>query len=180
MPPCLQIQLGSSSLQNAMEKMAPRLDYRLNYVAGFYPKRDTFAYLYYNKGMDAIQAQQLIVQLEPLQAPCLVFLTSASDAVVELLVEANVSLVHVGPWPNERFSQLMQVAQARYKAIAKQQSQLKSQQQKLADVQIINQAKGKLMQQQNVSEARAHAAMQRLAMSRGVSMADIARQVLHS
>lgn len=136
------------------------------------------AQLYVGKSITLTQAKDMSDLVVKLSTPLLVLLEEAEQDIVDCLVNADVAMVYVGAWPEERFSQLLSVAQARYLASCRQKMQLAAGQKKLAEVRVISQAKGLLMQQQNISEARAHSAMQRLAMNRGVSLSEIARQLL--
>jgi len=136
------------------------------------------AQLYVGQSVTLSQAQEISALVHQLSVPLLVLLEEAEQEIVDCLVHADVAMLYVGDWPQERFTQLLSVAQARYVTYCRHQSQLQASRQKLDDASTISQAKGLLMQQQNVSESRAHSAMQRLAMARGVSLGDIAKQLL--
>lgn len=149
-------------------------------IVNIYRPQSCLAHLYVASKISAEEAQQLVQQQKQLQAPLMVILKRAEESIIAQLVSGNVPLVYAGGWPGQRIKQLLKVAQERYRAQVKQRQQLLDSQKKIDQMGVINQAKGKLMQQQQVSEARAHAALQRLAMSRGISLAEIARQVLQS
>lgn len=176
----IQVQASNQSEEVRLRILLAEIGLRAQFVDQLYGQQKAAAYLWVGRSMNIAEAELLANKATKFNAPCLVFLQQAEDQVVDYLVAAHVAIVYVGPWPHDRFERLYKVAQARFQAINKQQHQLQAQAQKLAEVQLISQAKGKLMQQQNVSEPRAHGAMQRLAMSRGVSMAEIARQVLQT
>lgn len=176
----IQVQASNQSEEIRLRVRLAETGLRAQFVDQLYGQHKAAAYLWVGRSMTMAEAKLLGPKVGQLNAPCLVFMQQAEDQVVDYLVAAHVAIVYVGSWPKERFQRLFQVAQARYEAITKQQAQLQAQAKKLAEVQLISQAKGKLMQQQNVSESRAHSAMQRLAMSRGVSMAEIARQVIQA
>ncbi|MBT6077315.1 MAG: ANTAR domain-containing protein [Oceanospirillaceae bacterium] len=110
----------------------------------------------------------------------LIMLTRGDDATIESLVNADVSLLHVGPLSHERIPSLLKVAMARHTSSLRKQQHVKQLQSKLHDLKLVNRAKGKLMQQQGISEKQAHATMQKLAMARGQTLGELAQAILTS
>ncbi len=175
----IQARVTNNSEKILTEIMLQEAGFTSRIVNLFRPQA-CLAHIYVASKISAEEAQQLVQQQKQLQAPLMVILKRAEESIIAQLVSGNVPLVYAGGWPGQRFKQLLKVAQERYRAQVKQRQQLLDSQKKIDQMGVINQAKGKLMQQQQVSEARAHAALQRLAMSRGISLAEIARQVLQS
>ncbi len=130
--------------------------------------------------MSLQQMEYIIHHIDSANHAILIMLKQANDATIKSLIEAEASLLHIGPLPHERMPTLLKVAMARHKSRLHQKRQVKKLQIQLQDLKLVNRAKGRLMQQQGISETRAHATMQKLAMVRGQTLGELAQAILTS
>ncbi|HIG36636.1 MAG TPA: ANTAR domain-containing protein [Oceanospirillaceae bacterium] len=126
------------------------------------------------------QMRELIQHTESANYATLVLLEQADDSVINRLVRADIALLHVGPLPHERMPSLLKVAKVRHESRLRRELQVKELQVQMQDMKLVHRAKGKLMQEQGISEPRAHATMQKLAMARGQTLGELAQAILTS
>jgi len=126
------------------------------------------------------QLRDIIKHTESANHAVVVMLERAHDSVIHSLVDAETSLLHVGLLPYERMSFLLKLAVARHELRLRRQQQVKELQVQMQDMKLVSRAKGKLMHQQGITETRAHATMQKLAMARGQTLGELAQAILAS
>ena len=69
---------------------------------------------------------------------------------------------------------------ARHELRLRREQQVKELQVQMQDMKLVSRAKGKLMHQQGITETRAHATIQKLAMARGQTLGELAQAILAS
>ncbi len=93
-------------------------------------------------------------------------------------VAAGVSAYVVAGLETERIRPILDVALARFQHEQDLRRELQAARSELAQRKTIDRAKGLLMQRQGLSESEAYDRLRRMAMDRGLKVADIAQRVL--
>lgn len=110
--------------------------------------------------------------------PVVMFTNDDSVTPLREALKAGVSAYVVASLPAERLAPVLQVAIARFEQDRALRTQLAQAQSKLSERKTLDQAKGILMAQAQMTEAQAHQYMRKLAMDRGQKLADLAQQVI--
>jgi response regulator NasT len=127
-------------------------------------------------GLDGLTALKQINEQCPVAAVAM-----TADRDVELVRRASSEQVLaylVKPFEHYQLGPILQVALARFKELQGLSSENARLQQTLENRKLIERAKGVLMKRHRWSEAEAFRRLQRAAMNRRTTMADLARKVL--
>jgi two-component system, response regulator PdtaR len=128
--------------------------------------------------MDGISAARQIT--EDSDAAVLVLTAFSDKQLVEDAADAGTIGYLVKPFQPPQLLAAVEVALARAAERRDLEAQVDDLESKLAARKIIERAKGKLMEQFNLSENEAYVRMRRTAMDRQVPLVEVARRVLES
>jgi response regulator NasT len=106
------------------------------------------------------------------------FVDKSDTATVQAAIDAGVSAYVVDGLRKERIKSIVDVTISRFHAFDRLQTELNDAKSALAERGIIDQAKGILMQQRNLSEPEAYTLLRRTAMAQNRKIADLARAVV--
>jgi two-component system, response regulator / RNA-binding antiterminator len=110
--------------------------------------------------------------------PVVVFSQDAAQDTMRRALNAGVSAYVIDGLKPERLTPVLQVAIARFEQDNALRAQLAQAQNQVSDSKLVERAKGLLMQSGGMNEDQAHKHLRRLAMDRGMRLADIAKQVI--
>lgn len=115
---------------------------------------------------------------ERLPRPVVVFSEDASDDPMRQALKAGVSAYVVAGLKPERLAPVLQVAIARFEQDLALRQELSRAQAQLSARKNIERAKGILMSEQGLDEDAAYKRMRRLAMDRGLPLAEVAERII--
>ena len=110
--------------------------------------------------------------------PIVLFTDDRDRNRMQRAIRAGVSSYVVAGLAPERLQPVLEVALARFEADAELRAELEATRGQLASRKRIERAKGILMQARALDEEAAYREMRKLAMDRGVKLADIAQQII--
>ena len=110
--------------------------------------------------------------------PVVMFSEDAGDDPMRRALKAGVSAYVVAGLRPERLAPVLQVAIARFEQDLALRRQLDKAQAQLSARKLIERAKGILMSEQGLDEDAAYKRLRRLAMDRGVPLAEVAERVI--
>lgn len=110
--------------------------------------------------------------------PVVVFSEDSSQGPMHSALRAGVSAYVVAGLRPERLEPVLQVAIARFEQDAALRAQLAKAEQQLAGRKVVERAKGVLMAEAGLSEDQAYRRLRRLAMDRGLRLAEAAQSVI--
>lgn len=110
--------------------------------------------------------------------PIVMFATDGDAATIRKAVRAGVSAYIVDGLGAGRVQAIIDVAMARFEEFQALKSELQQANTRLAERKLVERAKGILMQSRSLSEQDAYATLRRTAMTRNLSLAELARQVI--
>ena len=122
--------------------------------------------------------EHLAVMSSTSPRPVVMFAEDASKDPMRRALKAGVSAYVVAGMKVERLEPLLNVAIARFEQESELRAELQETRGKLAERKRIERAKGILMQARALDEEAAYREMRKLAMDRGVKLADIAQQII--
>ena len=110
--------------------------------------------------------------------PIVMFTSDEDTSHVREAVAAGVTAYIVDGLAPERIRPILAVAMARFQHQEALLAELDSARGELQERKLIERAKGLLMQRQGLSEPEAHARLRKVAMNKGMKLADVARQMI--
>ena len=110
--------------------------------------------------------------------PIVMFTHDGDSDTIRAALRAGVSSYVVNGLDPSRIKPILEVAVTRFEEHQTLRRELDKAQTSLADRKVIERAKGILMKQRSVSEAEAYQALRKMAMERGVKMAELSQQVI--
>jgi response regulator NasT len=113
-----------------------------------------------------------------LPRPVIIFSQDGDGEVIRAAVKAGVAAYVVDGLDSARLKPIIEVAVARFEEQQALKRELAEASRKLSDRKNIERAKGLLMKSRGLDEEAAHAALRRLAMNRGKTLGDVAREVV--
>ena len=127
-------------------------------------------------GLDGIEAAQ---QIAPQRGTAVVILTAFSQReLVEQAREAGAMTYLIKPYRRDALVPAVELALARYREMEALEGQVGDLEDRLEVRKIVDRAKGRLIDDQGLSEQDAYAFIQRTAMSQRRTMRDVAGDVL--
>lgn len=117
---------------------------------------------------------------ERMPRPVVVFAEDASDDPMRRALKAGVSAYVVAGLQAERLAPVLQVAIARFEQDLALRQELGRAQAQLAGRKSVERAKGILMQELGLDEDSAYKRLRRLAMDRGVALAEVADRIIEA
>lgn len=112
--------------------------------------------------------------------PVAMFVDRSGAAMVEAAIDAGISAYVVDGLKPERVKPIVDVAIARFQALARLQRELSEARNALAERKLIERAKGMLMTARGIPEEEAYALLRRTAMDEKRKIAEIARSLVAS
>lgn len=122
--------------------------------------------------------EQLAVMNETAPRPVLMFSNDTNQQLIRDAVSAGVTAYLVEGLATERLAPILEVALARFAQEAQLRRRLAEAEGELAERKVIDRAKRLLMDRQKLTEPAAYAALRKLAMDRGMKLAEVARQLV--
>jgi response regulator NasT len=110
--------------------------------------------------------------------PVVVFTDDGDRAKIQESILAGVSAYVVDGLSSERVAPIVEVAIARFNACQAMRNNLEKAENQLAQRKDIERAKGMLMRQRGWSEEEAFQAMRKMAMDKGIRLAEVARHLV--
>ena len=110
--------------------------------------------------------------------PIAMFVDKSDSETVQAAIDAGVSAYVVDGLRKERVKPILDVTISRFHAFDRLRSELQQAKVALEDRKIIDQAKGILMQQRNLSEDDAYVLLRRTAMNQNRKIAELARSLV--
>ena len=128
------------------------------------PDRDTFEHLC------------IISRDQP--RPIVMFTHDDDSDKIRAAIRAGVSAYVVDGLKSERLKPIMDVAIARFNEFHGMRRELEKAENQLAERKVLDRAKGILMKQRGWSEEESYQALRKMAMDKGVKLAEVAGQVI--
>ena len=150
----------SGQLTREVEKLAPDIIL----IETDSPSRDTL--------------EHLAVVNEHMPRPVIIFTQEGESETIREAIRVGVSAYVVDGLDASRIKAVIEVARARFEEHQALRQELATSNRKLSDRKLLERAKGVLMKARGLDEDGAYHALRKLAMERGKTMADIARDVL--
>ncbi len=110
--------------------------------------------------------------------PIVMFTNDGDKAKIQAAIRAGVSAYVVDGLKSERLGAIMDVAIARFNEFQTMRHNLDKAESQLVERKDIERAKGILMKQRGWSEEESYQALRKMAMAKGVKLAEVARQVV--
>lgn len=110
--------------------------------------------------------------------PTVMFVERTDGETAKAAIDAGTSAYVVDGLRRERIRPVLDVAIARFEALARLTTELSGARHALEERKLVERAKSILMKQHGLAEHEAYALLRRSAMNRGVKIGDIARSVL--
>lgn len=125
---------------------------------------------------DTLEHLAIINELNP--KPVVMFAEDNDRQLIGKAVRSGVSAYVVDGLSHHRVINILEVAIARFREYQALKEELVQTKNKLADRKIVEKAKGLLMTQKQVSEEEAYKALRKMAMDKGITLAEVAANVV--
>lgn len=129
-------------------------------------------------GRDALESMRALHQDEP--RPVVLFANRGEPEQIEAALEAGVAAYVVEGLAPNRVGPVVEVAIRRFRAYQALREELETTRATLAARRLIDAAKARLMETRRLTEQEAYRRLRRMAMDRGMRLAEAARAVLNS
>jgi response regulator NasT len=113
-----------------------------------------------------------------LPLPIVIFAEYDSPNVIKKAIKAGVSAYVVHEILPQRIKSILLVANERFKAVQALRNELKQAKSQLEDRKYIERAKGYIMQQKQISESEAYAALRNMAMNQSSTLATVSKNII--
>ena len=113
-----------------------------------------------------------------LPLPIVIFAEYDSPNVIKKAIKAGVSAYVVHEILPQRIKSILLVANERFKAVQALRNELKQAKSQLEDRKYIERAKGYIMQQKQISESEAYAALRNMAMDQSSTLATVSKNII--
>ena len=110
--------------------------------------------------------------------PIVMFTHDGDSDKIRAAMRAGVSAYVVDGLQSERLRPIMDVAMARFNEFQSMRNELEKAENQLAERKYVERAKGILMKQRGWSEEEAYQALRKMAMDKGLKVAEVASQLL--
>jgi len=110
--------------------------------------------------------------------PIVMFTHDDDSEKIRTAIQAGVSAYVVDGLKSERLRPIMDVAMARFQEFQSMRRELEKAEDLLAGRKDLDRAKGILMKQRGWTEEEAYQALRKIAMDKGLKLAEVARQVI--
>jgi two-component system, response regulator / RNA-binding antiterminator len=127
-------------------------------------------------GRDALESMRALNQDEP--RPVVLFANRGEPDQIEAALEAGVAAYVVEGLMPHRVRPVIEVAIRRFRAHQALRDELESTRATLAARRLIDRAKARLMETRHITEQEAYRRLRRMAMDRGIRMAEAAKAIL--
>lgn len=129
-----------------------------------------------SEARDTLEHVVLATRDEP--RPIVMFTNEHDTAQIRAAVAAGVSAYIVAGLSPERIRPILDVALARFEHEQGLRDDLQQARDALRERKLIDRAKGLLMQRQQLAEAEAYARLRRMAMDKGLRVAEVAQRLI--
>lgn len=110
--------------------------------------------------------------------PVAMFVDHSDEILTQAAISAGLSAYVVNGLQKDRIKPVLETAVARFRMIAKMQTELDAAKQALSDRKMIERAKGLLIQARNISEEEAYGLLRKTAMGQGRKVIDVATSLV--
>ncbi len=110
----------------------------------------------------------------PRDRPVAMFVDQTDAVMTQAAISAGLSAYVVNGLQKDRIKPVLETAIARFRMVAKMQSELDAAKQALSDRKTIDRAKGLLMRAREISEDEAYGLLRKTAMDQGRKVIDVA------
>jgi response regulator NasT len=110
--------------------------------------------------------------------PIAIFVDQSDSATVQAAIDAGVAAFIVDGLRKERVKAILDITISRFRALDRMRSDLDAAKSALQDRKVVDQAKGILMKQRNLSEEEAYGLLRRTAMSQNRKIGELARALV--
>ncbi|HET8697279.1 MAG TPA: ANTAR domain-containing protein [Gammaproteobacteria bacterium] len=110
--------------------------------------------------------------------PIAIFVDRSDSATVQAAIDAGVAAFIVDGLRKERVKAILDVTISRFRALDRLRGELDAARSALEDRKVVEQAKGILMKQRNLSEEEAYGLLRRTAMSQNRKLGELARSLV--
>ncbi len=110
--------------------------------------------------------------------PVVIFAEQDSPQVIDQVVKAGVSAYVVDTIQPKRIPPIINLAIARFKEFQGLRDELEETKHKLSTQKLLQRAKGLLMEKEGLTEDEAHHCLRKMAMDKGVTLAEVAQNTL--
>lgn len=110
--------------------------------------------------------------------PVVVFAKESVPDLIEALVQAGASALILDDVPAKRIPTILSIASARFREQQSLRGELEQARSKLAERKVLDKAKGLLMQQKGLSEDEAYRSLRKMAMDKGLPIAQVAQNLI--
>ena len=110
--------------------------------------------------------------------PVAMFVDHSDEKMTQAAISAVLSAYVVNGLQKDRIKPVLETAIARFRMIAKMQTELDAAKQALSDRKMIERAKGLLIQARNISEEEAYVLLRKTAMGQGRKVIDVATSLV--
>ena len=125
---------------------------------------------------DALESMRALNRDEP--RPVVLFAEKGAPEQIAMALEAGVASYVIEGLSPARVRPVLEVASQQFKAYQRLRDELERARASLAQRDVVEQAKKRLMASHRLTEPEAHRRLQRMAMERGMKLADMANAVL--
>lgn len=106
------------------------------------------------------------------------FVENGSNNIIHKAIKAGVNAYIVADLQPQRLKTIIDVAIARFNEFQALRTELDETRTKLEDRKLVDRAKGLLMSRQGISEDEAYQKLRRMAMDKGETLANVARNII--
>jgi len=125
---------------------------------------------------DTLEHMHTISRDQP--RPIVMFAENDDSEVIRKAIKAGVSAYIVDGLSSKRVKPVMEVAIARFREYQALRDELEQTKSSLEERKLVDRAKALLIKRQGMSEEEAHQALRKLAMDRGIKLAEAARNII--
>lgn len=125
---------------------------------------------------DVLEQVCIATRNEP--RPIVMFTPDGSDTAIEAALTAGVSAYIVDGIAAARINAILQVAITRFRVDRRLREKLDETERRLAERKLVDRAKTLLMQHEKLDEGAAYHAMRRAAMARGITLGQLAQEII--
>lgn len=122
--------------------------------------------------------EQVCVTTRDEPRPIVMFTADGSDTAIEAALSAGVSAYIVDGIASERINAILQVAITRFRVDRRLREKLDDTERRLVERKLVDRAKALVMAHEKLDENAAYHAMRRAAMARGITLGEMAKEII--
>ena len=122
--------------------------------------------------------EQICVVTQDAPRPIVMVSEDTQPSAIKAAIKAGVSAYVVEDIDQHRLSAVLEIAQARFEIDQSLMQQIRQAESRLNERNVVERAKGLLMQLRSMTEPEAYHAMRKIAMDRNIRIIDVAQKLL--